>query len=160
MEKTLETSILRVCRALAENEVDYIFVGGTAVALNGYYRISTDQMGVVSAKPDLDVWYRPDYTNYFNLLSALDSLGHDVDELRSESNPDPYRSFFRIDLEQFTLDLLPTLKSGLVFSEVRRRAETVVVQNVPIHFMEYNDLILDKRKTGRKKDLDDIDHLI
>ena len=58
-------------------------------------------------KYDLDIWYNPTYENYFNLLSALENLGEDVSEFRDEQTPDPKRSFFKFDFEQFTLDFLP-----------------------------------------------------
>ena len=41
MKNSLIDSVLVVCKALDEFSVEYVIVGGTAVALHGYYRHST-----------------------------------------------------------------------------------------------------------------------
>jgi hypothetical protein len=40
MEKSLTDEILRVCQILNKNGVQYLIVGGTAVAFHGYFRWS------------------------------------------------------------------------------------------------------------------------
>lgn len=57
MEKELADSILHVCKALNNHSVQYLIVGGTAVILHGYYRLSTNSAGEILDKPDLDFWY-------------------------------------------------------------------------------------------------------
>lgn len=54
MESSLTDSILRVCRTLNKFSVEYMIVGGTAVALHGYYRHSTNVAGRIAKKPDLE----------------------------------------------------------------------------------------------------------
>jgi hypothetical protein len=68
MGKNLTDSILSVCKALNKHLVQYMIVGGTAVALHGYFRLSTNLGGIINDKPDLDFWYKPTYENYFKLL--------------------------------------------------------------------------------------------
>ncbi len=111
MEPSLTNSILSVCRSLNKFSVEYIIVGGTAVALNGYYRYSMNVAGEITTKPDLDFWYNPNYDNYFKLLNALEDLGQDVTQFKEEQTPDPKKSFFRYEFENFTLDFLPELKA-------------------------------------------------
>ena len=136
-----------------------MLIGGTAVALHGYYRHSTDSAGAITEKPDIDIWYSPTYENYFNLLKALEELGRDVTEFKNEQSPNPRESFFKLDFDSFTLDLLPKVKANIRFSEANRRKETVELEETQIHFMSYSDLIEDKKATGRKKDSEDIEHL-
>jgi hypothetical protein len=50
------------------HSVEYLVVGGTAVALHGYFRQSHDPSGQLMEKHDLDFWYNPTYDNYFKLL--------------------------------------------------------------------------------------------
>ena len=57
MEDILKNSLLTVCRSLEKYKVDYMLIGGTAVALNGYYRISINIKGEMAEKPDIDMWY-------------------------------------------------------------------------------------------------------
>ena len=84
MESSLADSILKVCSVLNSQSVQYIIVGGVAVALHGYFRLSVNIAGAVAEKPDLDFWYNPTYDNYFRLLNGLEALGQNVDEFREE----------------------------------------------------------------------------
>mgnify|MGYP003380055464 CR=1 FL=1 len=77
MEDNLKNSLLTVCRLLDKHNVQYMLVGGAAVALNGYYRLSTTSEGDLTNKPDIDIWYNPTYENYYSLLSVLKKMGND-----------------------------------------------------------------------------------
>jgi len=125
MENSLVNSILSVCRSLNKFSVEYIVVGGTAVALHGYYRHSMNVAGEIAEKPDLDFWYNPTYDNYFKLLKALEDLGQDITKFKEEQTPNPKRSFFRYEFEKFTLDFLPELKASLKFRSSFTKREIV-----------------------------------
>jgi hypothetical protein len=71
MENNLKTSLLTICDLLEKHNVQYMLIGGTAVALNGYYRHSLNIAGELTEKPDIDLWYNPTYENYFNILKVL-----------------------------------------------------------------------------------------
>lgn len=98
MNPDLKGSIFQVCTLLNKLEVDFIIVGGVAVALNGYYRHSINAEGKITDKPDLDIWFNPTYENYFKLLSAIEEIGQDISDHRSEKQPNPMKSFFKIDI--------------------------------------------------------------
>lgn len=159
MENSLADSLLQVCRVLSQHSVAYLLVGGTAVALHGYFRHSMNAAGVISDKPDVDVWYNPTYGNYFKLLDALETLGQDVTEFRNEQAPNPRKSFFKYEFDSFTLDLLPALKSTTAFNSAFAKKETVAFADVIIPFISYDDLVLDKAANARPKDLLDIEQL-
>ena len=159
MSDKLVESILAVCRVLNEQHVEYLTVGGTAVALHGYYRLSTNPAGAVADKPDLDVWYNPTYGNYFRLLKALKALGQDVRAFEQEQAPNPRKSFFRYEFETFTLDLLPELKAALPFGASSRTREVLTLQDVAIPLISLADLLADKAANARPKDLIDIEQL-
>ena len=59
MENNLADSILKVCKILNKYAVEYMIVGGAAVALHGYFRRSINSAGEVTDTPDLDFWYNP-----------------------------------------------------------------------------------------------------
>lgn len=111
MDSALKNNILHICSTLNEHSVQYIIIGGTAVALYGYFRLSVNLAGQTSDKPDLDFWYNPTYDNYFRLLNALQELGQDVSEFKNEKTPNPKKSFFKFEYPHFTLDFLPTIVS-------------------------------------------------
>jgi hypothetical protein len=159
MESSLTDSILLVCRTLNKFSVEYIIVGGTAVALHGYYRHSMNVAGEIAEKPDLDFWYNPTYNNYFKLLNALEELGQEVTKFKEEQTPDPKKSFFRYEFEKFTLDFLPELKTSTRFRRSFNRREMVTLNDVEIPFVSYEDLISDKKANARSKDITDIEQL-
>jgi len=57
MEGNLKNSLLTVCTLLEKYNVKYMLIGGTAVALNGYYLHSINTAGELTYKPDIDIWY-------------------------------------------------------------------------------------------------------
>lgn len=155
----LLASIVRVCQVLNQHTVEYLVVGGSAVAYYGYFRHSITMAGMPADRPDVDIWYSPTYANYFKLLDALVALGQDVTKYRNEQTPNPRKSFFRYEFDLFTLDLLPTIKSAINFGPAFSRREVIELGGVAIPFIDFEDLIADKQITARPKDLDDIKHL-
>ncbi|HZI69254.1 MAG TPA: hypothetical protein VFD44_06070 [Hanamia sp.] len=67
MEDNLKATLITVCKLLEKYNVKYLIVGGTAVALNGYYRHSTNASGQLTNKPDIDIWYNSTFDNYFRI---------------------------------------------------------------------------------------------
>lgn len=159
MEEDLKKSLLTLCKVLDHWKVRYMLVGGTAVALHGYYRHSMGPSGQLAAKPDIDLWFDPTYENYFNLLAALEGMDCDVSEFKQELSPDPKRSFFKLDLGAFTLDVLPLIHADIQFAGAYARKEIVHLDGVPIHYIGFDDLMEDKKRSARKKDLEEIEQL-
>jgi hypothetical protein len=159
MEDNFKDCVITVCQLLKKHNVSYMLVGGAAVALHGYYRLSMTPSGQLSNKPDIDIWYNPTYENYFNILNAIEELGQNITEFKNEKSPDPHKSFFKLVFNHFTLDILPKIKAGIRFSDANHRKETVELNETVVYFMNYIDLIEDKLLTGRKRDLEDIEQL-
>lgn len=159
MKNNLTDGILSVCKALNKHSVEYIIVGGAAVALHGYFRHSVNLAGALTDKPDLDFWFNPTYENYFNLLKALEELGQNVEKFKKEQAPNPKKSFFRYEFDKFTLDFLPEIKSSLKFRSSYNKKEIVNLNKIDIPFISYNDLIMDKQSNARTKDIADVERL-
>jgi hypothetical protein len=136
MDGNITNEITRVCQILNKKNVEYLIIGGTAVAFHGYFRWSKNSDGKLADKFDLDIWYNPTYNNYFKLLSALAELEQDVSKFIKEKAPNPRKSYFRFDTNKFTLDLLPMLKDNSI-----------------------DELLQDKASNSRPKDLEDINQL-
>ncbi|TDX02113.1 nucleotidyltransferase [Dinghuibacter silviterrae] len=159
MESSLAGDLLHVCKILNKHSVEYLLVGGTAVALHGYYRLSRQTSGKVTEKHDLDFWYNSSYGNYFKLLDALEELGQDVSYYRAETAPNPKKSFFRLEYDKFTVDFLPELPGLSKFYDSYHQREYSKVGNIEIPFINYADLIANKQTQGRAKDIEDIKQL-
>ncbi|TDH23448.1 hypothetical protein EXU57_16700 [Segetibacter sp. 3557_3] len=159
MEDKLTDIILRICEVLNSCSVRYMIVGGSAVALHGFFRWSQSKSGTPTEKFDLDVWYDPMYPNYFNLLSALEALGEDVSEFRDEQSPDPHKSFFKFEYEEFTLDFLPSIGESSKFRNSYDTRDLINVEGIEIPFINREDLIVNKERQGRPIDLEDVSQL-
>lgn len=159
MEEVQKSSLLIIAKTLCYFGVEYLVVGGTAVALNGYYRNSVDINGNLSEKPDIDIWFNPTYENYFKLLKAIEKLGQDVSAFFEEKEPDPRKSYFKLTFDTYTLDLLPMIKADISFSEANSRKQIVTSDNTNIFYLSYEDLLNDKRASARAKDISDIEQL-
>lgn len=159
MQRNITNEITRVCQILNENDVQYLIVGGTAVAFHGYFRWSQNSDGSPSDKFDLDIWYNPTYDNYFKLLKALAELGQDVKEFFAEKTPNPQKSYFKFVLEKFSLDFLPKLKDSGKFKSAYEKKETTIINEIEMFFIGIDELLQDKAANSRPKDLEDIKHL-
>jgi predicted nucleotidyltransferase len=159
MEKSLTDQILQVCQILNTNGVQYLIVGGTAVAFHGYFRWSQNSTGAPADKFDLDIWYNPTYDNYFKLLNGLAELGQNVKEFFEEQSPKPLKSYFKFELNKFTLDFLPKLKGATKFKQAYEKKEITTIKGIDMHFIGFDELLLDKAANSRPKDLTDIKHL-
>lgn len=159
MEDNLKGVLLTVSKLLVKYNANYMIVGGAAMALHGYYRHSINASGELTEKPDIDIWYNPTYENYFMILKVIEELGADVSDFRNEQSPNPRKSFFKLDFHDFTFDILPMIKVGIKFSDAYQRKEMIELDKTPIYYLNYFDLIEDKKATGRNKDLQDIEQL-
>ncbi len=159
MEKSLTNYILDVCKSLNKHGVLYLDVGGTAVAFHGYFRWSHNSSGKISDKFDLDIWYNTTYDNYYRLFNSLEELVQDITEFRKEKSPNPLKSYFKFELEKFTLDFLPVLKGLSKLRSSFNIKETVDLKGIIIPFIAFDDLIEDEAANSRPKDLSDIKHL-
>ena len=159
MEDNLVENVLKVCEALKKHNVAYLIVGCTALAFHGHYRMSRMPTGLLADKHDFDFWYNPNYENYFNLLNALEELGINVTKFRNEQAPNPKKSFFTHEFEDFKVDFLPEIL-GLDKFNISFSAKSVsVINGIEIYILSKEDLIKSKETTARKTDLDDINEL-
>lgn len=142
-----------------KNEIEYLVIGGMAVSYYGEYRKSVTKSGQLVDKPDIDLWYNPSYENYFRLLNALEELGSDVTRYRTERTPDPRRSNFQFEFEDYTLDALPVIKTSVRFWQAYARRKVIERNGVQIPFISLQDLIDEKQALGREKDIADIENL-
>jgi hypothetical protein len=159
MDSNLANCLLKICEVFNKHDLKCMIVGGTAVALHGYFRHSMNISGEIADKPDIDFWFNPTYENYFNLLNALSDLGQDVQKFREEQAPNPKKSFFKYVFEDFTLDLLPQIKAPIKFRDSYKNREVVNIKGIDISFINLEDLLKDKEATSRPKDLNDVEQL-
>jgi hypothetical protein len=134
--------------ALNAHKVRYMIFGGFAVNLYGFTRVTEA----------LDIWIDPGSDNLGQLKTALVSLGFtEEDHLRSFIEGSSI--MLRLTDDAFRIDLLTKLNIPKDFNNAIDAAEVVTVAYGKIYFLGYTDLIDEKSRAKRPKDLIDINQL-
>ncbi len=136
-------------RALNHQDVDYILLGGYAVILHGYNRTTGD----------MDIWVRKTSENYKKIEKAFVEFGMPVFDM-TEANflNNPEMNVFTFGSSPVCIDLMTDAK-GLEFENTFQKAELREIEGLSVRVIHINDLLHAKSSAGRKKDLDDIEHL-
>jgi hypothetical protein len=113
--------------------------------------------GYVRATHDLDVFIRPTEENAQAAFSALLALGAPLDGLEPGDLLDDEENL-RLGPTDDHIDILASI-GEMPFDQVWRNRVEVEVDGVTIPFISRADLILNKRQTGRLRDLADAEEL-
>lgn len=138
-------------RSLNNHQVQYLLVGGMALAMHGYIR----------ATQDLDLWVRVDGDNKTRLIAALSENGVAGAEYLKDVPLLFGWSSVAVGKRGFTLDMGHALKAfeAVDFDDCYDRAVDATFDDVPFKVIHLNDLITEKLATGRSKDLGDVEEL-
>ena len=132
---------------LSERKVKFLLVGAYALAVHGFPRSTVD----------IDLLVMPDSENAFSVLQALDDFGAPVSDL-SANDLQKEGLIFQIGVAPCRIDILTSV-DGLKFEDAYVRSEIVEIEGIPVHVLSIPDLIINKRATGRTKDLADAEML-
>ncbi len=143
-------------KSLNNHQVNYMLVGGMALAMHGYVR----------ATQDLDLWIRVDADNKTRLIAALSENSVAGAEYLKDVPLLFGRAAFgwssvAVGKRGFTLDMGHALKAfdAVDFDACYDRAVDATFDDVPFKVIHLNDLITEKLATGRPKDLSDAEEL-
>ncbi|MBW1696632.1 MAG: nucleotidyltransferase [Deltaproteobacteria bacterium] len=134
-------------RALSDEKVKFLLIGAYAMAAHGYPR----------ATMDIDIWVMPSPENADAVVRALRRFGAPLHNLAKEDLQKD-GTIFQIGVAPRRIDLI-TAVSGLQFEEVYRRSLSVNIEGIEVHIPSIDDMILNKRASGRTKDLADAEAL-
>lgn len=134
-------------RALSEEKVRFLLVGAYAMAAHGYLR----------ATMDMDIWVMPSPDNADAVLRALARFGAPLQNITGD---DLQRdgTVFQIGVAPRRIDLITTA-SGLTFEAAHSRSLPIDIDGILVHIPCVEDLIANKRASGRTKDLADAEEL-
>lgn len=133
---------------LSSHQVEYVLVGGHAVAFHGWPRFTQD----------IDFFVRPTLENGRRIAEALRAFGFDVAQLSPELFAAPKRNI-QLGHPPQRIDLLTSI-SGVEFDDAWRSREIADFDGVSAYIVSKDILIQNKRASGRAKDLADLDHLL
>ena len=134
-------------RLLTERKVDYLIIGGYAVGHYGYVRNTGD----------FDIWVRLTDQNVELTADALEEFGYAPKEKSLPYLKDPEK-ILRMGMPPFRLEVSTSI-DGVEFEDCFPRKKTVEYNGMAIHFIGYDDLIANKKASGRLKDLADVEEL-
>ncbi len=133
--------------ALSDEKVKFLLVGAYALAAHGYPR----------ATMDIDIWIMPSPQNADAVLRALGSFGAPLHNLTKEDLQKD-GTIFQIGVAPRRIDIITTA-SGLQFEDAYERSLAVNIEGIEVHVPSIDDLILNKKTSGRIKDLADAEAL-
>jgi hypothetical protein len=145
--RSLTKDFKEFLQCLNAQGVEYLVIGGHAVAFHGYPR----------ATADLDVWVAVNSSNASRIVSALEDFGFGVPELSPK--------LFLGEGQVIRMGVAPnrieiqTGIDGVKFSECYPQRIAAQLDGVPVSFISSADLKLNKRASARNKDLADLDNL-
>ena len=132
---------------LSEKKVKFLLVGAYAMAVHGYPRSTMD----------IDLLIMPEPENASLVLQALTVFGAPIEEL-SVDDLQKEGIIFQIGVAPCRIDILTSI-DGINFEDAYLRSELVDIEGIPIHVLSVQDIIVNKRATGRTKDLADAEML-
>jgi hypothetical protein len=127
--------------------VEFLLVGAHALAAHGCVR----------ATKDLDVWVRPDLSNAKRVITALKGFGAPLHDL-TESDLTTPGVQFQIGVPPLRIDILTEI-TGVEFDEAWSARLKTKFADQPASTLSKEHLLKNKRASGRKQDLADVEWL-
>jgi len=134
-------------RLLNVNSVEYLLIGGYAVAYYGYPR----------ATADMDIWIAINPPNARRVSAAIKAFGFDqpditVDIFLKEEQ------IVRMGMPPVRIEIITSI-TGVDFSECYQSKVVDSIDGVAVNIISLEKLKQNKRAAGRHKDLDDLENL-
>ena len=147
MEIKLPPDFKDFLRFLHTKRVEYLLIGGYAVAYHGYQRTTQD----------LDIWIAIHPDNAERMVAALKEFGFNVPEL----SPSLFlrdKSIVRFGEVPLRIDI-STAISGVDFTKCYAKRIIEKIEDFHVHFINLHDLKANKKACARDKDLNDLKNL-
>ena len=127
------------------HRVKYLIVGGYAVGFHSRPKFTQD----------LDIWIAPTEENAQRLLRVLQDFGFGELEITTADLTNPDR-IIQLGYVPLRIDILTSL-TGIDFSKAYHARVEGSYLGVKAYFISLDDILENKRQSGRKKDLEDIE---
>jgi predicted nucleotidyltransferase len=134
-------------QCLSEEDVKFLLVGAYALAVHGFPRATKDI--------DFFVWATPD--NAVKLMRALAKFGAPMGEI-SESDFSSEGVIFQIGNNPRRIDIVTTI-DGVKFEQAYANKKVFSIEGLQVPAISLEDLIVNKRASGRIQDLADVEKL-
>lgn len=142
--------IINIWKIFEDKNVKYIIIGGFAVNIYGYTRNTGD----------LDILIEDTLDNRKNLRKAFIEIGigdfESIETMQFIPGWTDFTLFFGL-----RLDVMTSIKGleNISFQELLDKATKVIMGNVVVNFIDYDNLVKAKKATNRLKDQLDLEEL-
>lgn len=133
-------------------DVKMLLVGGAAVNYHGYRRHSAD----------IDFWIEPSAENLERLRNALINMGYAIDAFPKKVLAQEQNISIKFSPADFDIELITRFTINKSFDEAYDQAIESQIEGYPVmrlKVLSLDDLVTSKIKSGRPKDLLDIQEL-
>ena len=131
-------------RLLEANEVEYLLVGGYAVGYHGYPRPTGD----------IDFWISNTSENAEKVSHVLEAFGFASPDL-SPLLFTQAKSIVRMGVAPFKLEII-TYIDGVDFNRCYQQRIETTIDRCKVKVIGLNDLLINKKASGRPKDVNDV----
>jgi predicted nucleotidyltransferase len=140
----LQADFLDFIKLCNEHEVKYLIIGGFAVSIHGFPRYTKD----------MDICIEMSNENAEKIIMVIEKFGFKSLKLERE---DFLKKEFITQLghEPVRIDIINHLEC-VTFNEAWNNKKVVKVENVPVNFIGFDELIKVKTNAGRPQDLVDV----
>jgi len=132
---------------LNSNKIEYLVIGGYAVGFHGYPR----------ATGDMDIWIAINEQNAQKMVGVLKKFGFNLPELRKELFLKE-KKVIRMGIPPMRLEILTSI-DGVSFKTCFNNRIIADFGDFKVNFISKDDLLINKRASGRPQDLVDFEKL-
>jgi predicted nucleotidyltransferase len=132
---------------LKDKNIRYLLIGGYAVGYHGYPR----------ATNDMDIWIAVEPKTAKQMVQALKEFGFDMPQLSEDLFLKENR-IVRMGVPPMRLEILTTI-SGVTFEDCYRQRIVDEIDGIEVNIINLEQLRVNKKASGRYKDLDDLENL-
>ena len=134
-------------RLLNKKKVEYVIVGGYAVAFYGYVRVTKD----------IDILFNNTAQNILRLKRCLNEFGFPTDSL-SDVAFSEQGQIIRMGASPSMIELINKI-SGVSFESAWKNRVRGKYDRTTVYYLSKPDLLRNKKASGRPKDLVDVEQL-
>jgi predicted nucleotidyltransferase len=147
MDIVLPPDFKEFLNLLKLKNIRYLLIGGYAVAYHGYPRTTND----------MDIWIAIEPETAEKMVEALKEFGFDIPELSKELFLKE-NNIIRMGIAPIRIEILTTI-SGVKFEDCFHQRIVDDIDGIEVDIIGLEQLKINKKASGRHKDLDDFENL-